>query len=305
MIRIPLEFLLAGMGTLSLVFIPFFFISNYRAQKEEKQKILHILGFLGAFLVAVSSILSYFEVRSSGILIISGLILLLFGFFPMFLISFARSPYLNLARGTLLLFLFISILSVGYYNVSISKDMVDYWLQQGKEIELSNQILEKISGEIADEAAQKSNPEKVFSVHDASGSLTDAIGRLRVEYIQSIDENYDGKKMIFSGMDYNRTGQRLIKLEAARFTMQDIFEYKNQLKELLAETNERESREISSLLSWESDDDSKSVETLQFLFYGYPAIVNSTILRTLESSILLSEIRTINYLNNQSHEKAN
>ena len=139
------EFLLAAMIILSAVFIPLFFITNYRNRKEEKQKILHILGFSGAFLVSTSTVLSYFEIRFSGTSIITGLLLLLTGFFPMFLLNVRQKENMKLAQGTLLLFFFISILAVGFYNVSISKDMTDYWWQQGEEILANNGILEKIS----------------------------------------------------------------------------------------------------------------------------------------------------------------
>lgn len=299
------EFLLAGMVTLSLGFIPLFFITNYRAQKEERQKILHILGFAGTFMVAVSAILSYFEVQFSGIIIIVGLVLILSGFFPMFLLNFAGSPYLKLAQGTLILFLFISILSVGFYNVSVSKDMVDYWLQQGEEIELNNSILDKISEALVEEAVKRSNQEMILSIHNAADGIAGSISRLRVDYIQSIDENYESGDRFFSGMDYNHTGKKLINSRNAKYTMKDIFIYKNDLQDLLSNKNDRESMEISHLLTWQGYHDDETDKTLHFLFHGYPAIVNSTILRSIESSVRLSEIKASKYIIYQNHEEAN
>ncbi|MBE0653505.1 MAG: hypothetical protein IH594_06890 [Bacteroidales bacterium] len=300
------EFLLAGMLILSIVFIPLFFISNYRAQKEEKHKILHILGFAGSFLVAFSAVLSYFEIRLSGISILLGLVFLLLGFFPLYLISFSKSAYLPLGRATLLLFLFVSILSVGFFNVTISKDLVDYWTQQGEELAAGNEVLSKISKKnLAAEDTSIRGEMEIEKIHLASDRLVEEIKNMHLTYIKSIDPGYRENDRFFKGRDLNRTGNRLSNSEHANFTLKEIRKYEELLREQLSKNNEKEITEIDRLLSWKDSGRQNTEEVLKYLFFYYPAIVNSVIIRSMESSVRLSEIKATNYLMHQHNEKTN
>jgi hypothetical protein len=303
------EFLLAGMFILCLFFIPLFFLTNYHEQKKEKHKILHIMGFSGTFLISLSAILNYFAVDFSGVFIILGLLLLLFGFFPLFLISFSNSPYLRLVRGTLFLFVFIGILGIGFYNLAPSKDMIDYWVQQGEEIDASKTAIDKISERtIKNGNLDKTVHDNALTIHNKANSILLSWDQIRKDYIQSVDETYNENNRYFKGMDYSRTGMRIVNSQNARYGLKEISEYEEILRDMLSDLNEKQIQSIHQLLSWQNNEDISEdyfAETLNYLFCGYPVIVNSVIMQSIQLSVRLSELTTINYLILSSDEKAN
>jgi hypothetical protein len=116
-----------GMVVLSLGFVPLFFIDHYNRQEVKSQKVLHIFGFLAAFLIPLSAFLGLLNSPNSLTVMIAGTLFLLFGFIPLSWNSISKNSGRSVFTGSILFLLFFILLSFGFMGLKISKDRVNSW----------------------------------------------------------------------------------------------------------------------------------------------------------------------------------
>lgn len=118
--------LLAGLGTLNLVFLPLALRDHYNAEKNSQNLLLHIITWLTCFIVFTSMLFKIQHWPFAGILLTIALPFPYVVFLPVFLITTAKNKNFNIYNTVFVLFLLaLNSVFAALLGLNVSKNIID------------------------------------------------------------------------------------------------------------------------------------------------------------------------------------
>ncbi len=295
-----------GMIVLSIGFAPLFFIEHYRQQETGSQKILHIFGFLAAFLIPLAAFLGLFNSPNAVKLLAVGLIFLVFGFIPLSIISIKKDTTRTALSGSIIILLFFVLLSIGFTGLKISKDRINSWLFISDATKESSSLLNDLNQSYF---IQLKNDTlltgKAIEIVEKSDILVQKMSGFRDNFIMEVDPSFKEGKVFFQNIDNHFVGQKyLINSNATDVLLNEIEEYKNLILSILTDENELIKQNIASLLKNDAQDVSQDLNSQKnFLFRDFPAITDVALINSMIVNVRVVEYQTLHYLTVKSSIK--
>jgi len=127
----------AGIVFVIFVFLPLYFVINYREQAEKKNPLYAIVGYLTLASLLAGAIFKIQHWPGAGHIIEAGLVILIIGFIPLYVVNvFQRAGKRKLSLPYIVMLLIgIAIVSL-LLNVNMSKDQLDIYRNEAIKNEL-------------------------------------------------------------------------------------------------------------------------------------------------------------------------
>jgi hypothetical protein len=287
-----------GMLVLALGFAPLFFIGHYRDQEVKEQKVLHILGFLSAFLIPLGSFLGLLNSSYALMVIGAGVLFLLAGFIPLSWISVPRGSTRTAVTGSLIFLLFFILLSMGFMGVRISKDTVDNWIFFSQSTQGTAELYESINNTTLENLKTDSSASVAAGIDERSDKMVQQLVTLRDDFIRELAPGYRPGDKYFKGMDDHFAGKKLlINKEQTHIALRELGEYEEFLLTVLSRENELVKGDISKLLKikqYGGDADFTGQEN--YLFRDFPAISDVAVINSLILNVRIAEFKALQFI---------
>jgi len=164
-----------GLVLIVLVFLPLYFITNYREQAEKKNPIYAIVGYLTLALLLAGAVFKIMHWPGAGKMIYASIGFLLIGFVPLYVVNaFQRSgkekanlPYI------VMLLVGISIVML-FSNINMSKDLLDIYLGHSLENEAQIEEVQERTSQLLERSHDSIYTDKLSNVgkiHDQARGL--------------------------------------------------------------------------------------------------------------------------------------
>lgn len=298
----------SGMVVLGLFFVPLYFMEHYSHQEVKSQKVLHLLGFLAAFLIPLSAIMVLINSPYAIVVLGIGVVFLVFGFAPLSWMSVSKGSARFAITGGIMFLMFFVLLSYGFLGLKITRDRVDNWVWFSVSSDKTGSSMEMLT---AGNLERFNNDADLKQLASEIASRTEIIisdlTKLRDGFIKQQDKNYKRGDLFFKGMDSNFAGQMfLIDNEQASEVLKSISAYESWLITLLSEENEQTKSKISELLK--IGDESENANLLaqkNYLFRDFPSIADVSVINSLILNIRIAELQTLSYLEINNKTKLN
>lgn len=122
-----------GIVLITLVLLPFYFVSNYRKQEENKNPLFPIVGYITLALILAGALFKILHWPGAGIVVYVSIGFVFLGFTPLYLIGAFQRDGGDKVRLPYLLMLLVGISFVMLIsNVRISRDMVDLYHEEAQ-----------------------------------------------------------------------------------------------------------------------------------------------------------------------------
>ncbi len=288
-----------GMAVLSLGFAPLFFLDHYNQQEVKSQKVLHIFGFLAAFLIPAGAFLGIFNSPYSLLIIAVGILFLVFGFIPLSWLTISKGTGRSLFTGSIIFLLFFIFLSYGFLGVKISKDRIDSWIYISKSTMQSISVVEKMNSEY--ELIMKKDSALVSLTSEITGKsdkLVQDLIALKTGFVKKLSPNTNPDNPYFKNMDNHYSGKKLlIENEKTDLILTNLASYKNWLISILSEENEQVKEKIDKLLIPDSTLEKQDLNSQKnYLFRDFPAITDVSIINGIILNVRIAENQTMKFL---------
>jgi hypothetical protein len=288
-----------GMLILGLFFAPLFFINHYQQQDVRGQKVLHIFGFLAAFLVPLSAFLGLLNSQYAMAVMGVGILFLVLGFIPLSWLSVSKGSGRSVITGSILFLMFFVMISYGFFGVRISKDRVENWIFLSHSSEKSSEEMQKLNSACIMEMKYDSG---LFELASEIGVKSDNLIRkmklLREDFLLGVSPGYKEGDLFFNGMDNHFSGKRLL-IENTKTdqVLKETGEYEAWLISVLSEENEIAKQKISNLLNVGVSGHNQSFDAKKnYLFRDFPAIADISVINCLIINVMVAENQALKFL---------
>jgi hypothetical protein len=289
-----------GMVVLGLGFAPLFFLEHYRKQEVKGQKVLHIFGFLAAFLIPMSAFMGLFNSPHAITVMAVGILFLLLGFIPLSWLSVSKGSGRTTITGSIIFLLFFVLMSYGFLGVRISKDRVENWIFLSHSSDRSASALKNInSGYLLGMKKESGLLTLATEIENKSDKLVQNLSELRDGFILEISPVYKTGDLFFKGMDSNFAGKKLlIDNGATDQVLKETGEYETWLISILSEENVQVKEKISRLLNIDFAGEHPDYNSKKnYLFRDFPAIADVSVINSMILNVRIAEYQTLNFLN--------
>ena len=227
----------AGIVLVILVFLPLYFVINYREQAEKKNPLYAIVGYLTLAFLLAGAIFKIQHWPGAGHIIEVSLAILIIGFIPLYVVNaFQRAGKHKISFPYIVMLLIgIAIVSL-LYNVNMSKNQLDIYRNEAIKNESCVDNVQERTAKFMSYINDTTYAEKekvVADIHARAASLQVLIDEMkdgmlsyvkqagaRVEDIRNIDNRNAGRNAIYNSG------------KGREFTMVAT-EYKEMLEELI------------------------------------------------------------------------
>ncbi len=213
-----------GIGLVVLVFLPLYFIVNYREQTEKKNPIYAIVGYLTLALLLAAALFKIMHWPGANYLIEIGLGVLIIGFIPLYVVNvFQRggSQKISLPYVAMLL-VGISIVML-FTNVNMSKYLLDIYMEESVSNEARTEAVRERTAQLMEMFSDSAHADKLQTVtliHEKARSLQVMVAEMQegmiafvkqpgasIEELNAIDNRGAGREVIVdtgSGREFAR-----------------------------------------------------------------------------------------------------
>jgi len=120
--------LTVGIGLVLLVFLPLYFIINYREQTEKKNPVYGIVGYLTLAMLLCAALFKIQHWPGANVLIDTSIVLLVIGFIPLYVVNvFQKVGKQKISLPYIVMVLIGSAVLLVFINVNMSKDLLDIY----------------------------------------------------------------------------------------------------------------------------------------------------------------------------------
>ena len=205
----------AGIVFVIFVFLPLYFVINYREQAEKKNPLYAIVGYLTLASLLAGAIFKIQHWPGAGHIIEAGLVILIIGFIPLYVVNvFQRAGKHKISLPYIVMLLIgIAIVSL-FYNVNMSKNQLDIYRNEAIKNE---SCVDNVQDRIAqfmillNDTAYADKKEVVADIHARAVSLQVLVDEMkdgmlsyvkqpgvRVEDISKIDNRNAGRNAVYN-----------------------------------------------------------------------------------------------------------
>jgi len=288
-----------GMLVLAFGFAPLFFINHYQHQEGQRQKVLHIFGFLAALLVPLSAFMGLLNSPHALAVMGIGILFLIFGFIPLSLLSVSKGSSRAAITGSIILLLFFVLIAFGFLGVKISKDRVDNWVFFSRSAEQSAIEMKRVASYYFQGIKEEHETFALASeVVDKSDIMVQKLTGLRDDFIVRVSPSYKPGDMFFKGMDSQVAGKKLlIDNKVTDQILKETAEYEAWLISILSEDNEMLKQKISKLLNADYSAEHPDYNSQKnYLFRDFPVIADVSVINSMILNVRIAEYQTLKFL---------
>jgi len=202
-----------GIALVVLVFLPLYFIINYREQTEKKNPIYAIVGYLTLTLLLAGALFKIMHWPGAGHMIEIGLGFLIIGFIPLYVVNiFQRGGKQKISLPYVVMLLVgISIVML-FTNVNMSKYMLDIYLEEAVANETRVEATRDRTVQLMEmfgDSAHADNLQTVTLIHEKARSLQVMIAEMQEGMIAHVKQNGVSIEQV-NGIDNRGAGREAI-----------------------------------------------------------------------------------------------
>jgi len=286
----------AGIVLVVGVFLPLFFILNYREQSERKNPVYPIVGYITLLLLLAGALFKIMHWPGAGLMTQLGLAVLVIGFVPLYVVNAFQRSGSEKVRLPYIVMLLVGIALVTLFgSTRISKYAIDIYMD---EIEVAEQNLTDIENStdhllmVARDSIHADKRLQINRIHEKSAELQSFLDQLREGLLESVDQPGASIQEV-KGKDIRRRGWS----DAAMYDVETEFiaearAFKSMLDEMLLDPVLR--AQIHDHMEF-----TRKVWPYKFggkLFMGEPFVIDYHMITNISRSIALTEYVAINYI---------
>ena len=172
-----------GMVMIVFVFLPLYFITNYKQQLEKKNPVYAIVGYLTLALLLAGAVFKIMHWPGAGYLIYASIGFLLVGFVPLYVVNaFQRSgsDKIKLPYIVMLLVGIACVMLMG--NVNMAKDLLDVYQEESLANEKRVEAVQERTAlllEMAQDSAYAKHRATITRIHDQARDMQVMITAMR------------------------------------------------------------------------------------------------------------------------------
>ncbi len=164
-----------GMVMIVFVFLPLYFINNYKEQTEKKNPVYAIVGFLTIALLFAGATFKIMHWPGAGYLIYTSIGFILVGFMPLYVVNAFQRSGKEKAKLPYIVMLLVGIACVMLMgNVNMAKDLLDVYQEESLANELRlEEVQERTAGllEVAQDSTHSNQLATITRIHDQARDL--------------------------------------------------------------------------------------------------------------------------------------
>ena len=285
-----------GIAMVVLVFLPLYFITNYREQEEKKNPVYAIVGYLTLALMLAGALFKIMHWPGAGIMIQTGLGFLIIGFIPLYVVNAFQRGGSEKVRLPYIVMLMVGIsIVVLFSNVRMSKYAINLYLEE-------TAYIEHDLGEIAvhntrfldmtQDSAYAHKRDQVLRIHDHAGELQVVIDEMRESLLESVGQPGASIQEVKVKDRRRRGWDPGLDYDQEEAFVKSAKQFKGMLDEMLLDPVIRS--QIDDHLAF-----TKKVWPYEFgtrFVVGNPLIINYYMLSKMSKGIALTEYVAITYL---------
>jgi len=242
----------AGIVLVIFVFLPLYFVINYREQAKTKNPLYAIVGYLTLASVLAGAIFKIQHWPGAGHIIEASLVILIIGFIPLYVVNvFQRAGKRKLSLPYIVMLLIgIAIVSL-LYNVNMSKNQLDIYRDEAIKNESRVKTVQDRTAQfmiLVNDTTYADKKEAVTEIHKQAASLQVMLDEMKdgllsfvnqagvpVEDVRYIDnrgagrdailDNGKGKKFALVSREYKEMLDELIKNPVTSSQIEDHLEF--------------------------------------------------------------------------------
>ncbi|HER07840.1 MAG TPA: hypothetical protein ENO20_02920 [Bacteroides sp.] len=210
--------LTVGIVLIVLVFLPLYFVTNYREQAEKKNPVYPVVGYLTLALLLAGALFKIMHWPGAGSMVLLGTGFLIVGFVPLYVVNaFRRAGKQKVALPYVVMLLVgIAIITL-FANVNMSKTSLELYREEAVQNEASvQQVRERTAAllELAGDSVTADRQGSIARIHEQARSL-----QVRIEAMQDEMISLVGEPGAFIGdvqaIDNRRAGDQVISKDGA------------------------------------------------------------------------------------------
>ena len=205
----------AGIVLVIFVFLPLYFVNNYREQAEKKNPLYAIVGFLTLAFLLAGAVFKIQHWPGADHIIEVSLVILIIGFIPLYVVNAFQRAGKSKLRLPYIVMLLIGIAIVSLlYNVNMSKNQLDIYRDEAIKNELNVDNVQERTAQFMNflnDTTYADEKEVVINIHTKAASLQVLVDEMkdgmlsyvkqagaRVEDIRKIDNRNAGRNAVYN-----------------------------------------------------------------------------------------------------------
>ena len=241
-----------GMMLIVFVFLPLYFITNYKEQSEKKNPIYAIVGYLTLALLLVGAVFKIQHWPGASIVIYASIGVLLIGFVPLYVVNVFQRSGREQANLPYFVMLLVGIAIVMLFsNINMSKNVLDVYLDHALKNEARVEELQVRTNDLFQQAHDSIYRDKLASItriHDHARELQVMLQEMQEGMKAHVNEagvpiqdlapkdnkqagraamleHGEGKAFMISSKSYREMLLELVKDPVTRSQIEDHLEY--------------------------------------------------------------------------------
>jgi hypothetical protein len=181
-----------GIVLVVLVFLPLYFLTNYREQVEKKNPVYAIVGYLTLAFLMAGALFKIMHWPGANIMIQAGLGVLIIGFIPLYVVNAFQRGGKEKVRLPYIAMLLVGISIVMLFaNLNMSKYLLDIYMKEA----ISNEhMIGEVQGrtaqllEMVHDSAYADKQDQVVKIHDQARDLQVMIQEMKESLLALADQ---------------------------------------------------------------------------------------------------------------------
>ena len=229
--------LTVGIVLIVLMFLPLYFVTNYREQAEKKNPVYPVVGYLTLALLLAGALFKIMHWPGAGSMILLGMGFLIVGFVPLYVVNaFQRAGKQKVALPYVVMLLVgIAIITL-FANVNMSKHTLELYRGEAVNYESDAELVQERTARLLEPAGDSISPDQPASalrIHDMARSLQARIQVMQDGMVASTGQTGASVEDL-EAIDNRRAGREVIWREGnGREFSREALEFRNLLEELV------------------------------------------------------------------------
>ena len=181
-----------GIVLVVLVFLPLYFITNYREQAEKKNPVYAIVGYITLLLLLAGALFKIMHWPGANIMIQGGIGFLIIGFIPLYVVNAFQRGGSEKVRLPYIVMLVVGISIVMLFsNVRMSKFLLDIYLEEALDNEHGAMEVQGRTAKLMDlvhDSAYADRQATVLKIHDQARGLQGLIKDMQDGIREAVDQ---------------------------------------------------------------------------------------------------------------------
>ena len=232
-------FLTLGIAMIVLVFLPLYFVTNYREQAEKKNPVYPIVGYLTLALLLTGALFKIQHWPGAGSILLLSSGFLIIGFLPLYVVNvFQRAGREKVTLPYVVMLLVGIAVAIVLLNVNMSRITLELYREEAMQNDIHiEQVQQRTAGllDMAEESLPEGPLRSVSGIHDQARSLQVRIAAMQEGMFAFVGEPGASIENA-EALDNRRAGREVIDEQGnGREFLLESMEYREMLKEAVGD----------------------------------------------------------------------